>query len=255
MPDGSDHNEQAFEEQDGPAIVYHNPVAQRRHESREWMKGAVAFVMATVVAGLMFFGVRSSIDAAWLGVGSSAQEAEQTEGAEGAEGAEGEAPAQEEAPAEEPPAEEPVAEAAAPVFTGVGASSELQADNETRTYVAGNAVDGNLQTAWNEGSSGDGVGEWIEVTADGKQHVTGLRIAAGFQVDEGTYYNNRRPSRIQVSFDDFTNFEFDLEDIFGDYQTLTFPEPKDTASMRITIMATYAGNAYNDCCISEIQAV
>ena len=257
MPDDMQNNDarapETFPEQNEPAIVYHNPVAQRRHDSMQWMKGAVAFLLAVLAAGGMYLGARSFIESSLSSIGvveePSSQEAaegeeagDQQEQGEGAQ--EGAEPEPEEGSEEPPPA---------PSFANKAASSELPPDGDSRSYAVGNVADGDLKTAWNEGSPGDGTGEWVEFTADEQQHVKGIRIATGFQSDEGTYYNNNRPSKVKLSFDDQTDVEYELADTFGDYQTINLPEEKDTKSLRVTIMSVYYGNAYSDCCISEIE--
>lgn len=140
-----------------------------------------------------------------------------------------------------------------PLFPNATASSQLPGDDKDPDYGPNMARDGNLITAWNEGAPGDGVGEWIQLEASEKQHVAGLRIAAGFQKNEKIYGQNRRPRAITISFEDGTSLNAQLDDAFGRYQTIAFDKPKDTRIVRITINSTYQGQYFDDCCISEIE--
>ena len=145
-----------------------------------------------------------------------------------------------------------VPSAAKPRFPYSIVSSELPGDEIDPDYGAGMAHDGNLNTAWNEGSAGDGTGEWIEIYAMEKQRISGIRIAAGFQKSASTYYQNRRPQNITLTLDDGSNYYAILDDVYG-YQSLEFDKPVETKSLRITINSTYAGTDFNDCCISEVE--
>lgn len=104
--------------------------------------------------------------------------------------------------------------------------------NNEYTVGAHMAVDGRLQTAWNEGASGTGIGEWIRLTpADGKEYTyNGFRIANGFQYH--TYHkgdrwkkNNRVASLIVYA--DGTKYigTYSIADRYDGYETIYFNTP------------------------------
>lgn len=115
------------------------------------------------------------------------------------------------------------------------------------------ALDGNVTTAWNEGGSGSGTGEWIELKANSAQTVSGIRIMPGFCNNEPNYYRNCRPKDITITFSDGTYTTTTLSDSYYVYQDLQFDREVTTSSIRITVNSVYSGNKYQDCCISEIQ--
>lgn len=150
----------------------------------------------------------------------------------------------------------PSAIAEPPMFTMVSTSSVLAPDKNTSDYSGASATDGILDTAWNEGSSGDGTGEWIELIASTPQHVSAVSIVGGYpkiyRDGSDVYYKNNRPRQITISYDGGSQ-TFMMQDLRGQFQTFTLDRPVDTTFVRITIESVYKGANYNDCCISEIE--
>lgn len=147
-----------------------------------------------------------------------------------------------------------------PVFSMITASRKTTATSNNRAYGANLAYDKQTDTAWNVPG---GVGEWIELSGETDQKIKGIRILNGYtkySPDYGMwiYYANSRPKDITITFSDGTYLTYTLQDIFQagsyDYQTIDFGETKITKSIRITVNSIYAGNKWNDCCISEIEA-
>ncbi|MEQ8812442.1 MAG: discoidin domain-containing protein [Imperialibacter sp.] len=67
----------------------------------------------------------------------------------------------------------------------IRASSTLGA-----TYVVGNLIDGNLATAWVEGHSGNGIGEWIELELNPSFTLTGIALVNGYIKNSKAYAEN-----------------------------------------------------------------
>ena len=139
-----------------------------------------------------------------------------------------------------------------PSFTQARASSELPADHTTSYYGPYNVLDGDFFTAWNEGGGGSGAGEWIELYSSAPQHVSAVSIAGGYNKSDETYYNNHRPRDIELSFSDGSTQRATLQDARGTYQRIALPAPVDTTFVRITVLSTYPGVEYEDCCIADI---
>jgi hypothetical protein len=137
-------------------------------------------------------------------------------------------------------------------FGSVTASSELVGQQSNTTYSASLAVDGNQATAWNEGASGDGVGESITLSADSVQHVSGIRIMGGSNQSTNSYTRNNRPRKITVSYDGGQK-QVELQDLQGQFQDVSFDATVETSTITITIDSVYKGSKYTDCCISEIE--
>ena len=143
-----------------------------------------------------------------------------------------------------------------PEFTMVETSSVLAPDNTTSDYSGRNAMDGALETAWNEGSPGDGTDEWIELYNPTPQHVTAVSIAGGYpklyKDGSDVYYKNNRPRQITITYDGGSQ-TYTMQDLRGQFQTFTLPQPVDTTSVCIIINSVYRGANYNDCCIAEVK--
>ena len=143
-----------------------------------------------------------------------------------------------------------------PEFTMVETSSVLAPDNTTSDYSGRNAMDGALETAWNEGSPVDGTDEWIEFYNPTPQHVTAVSIAGGYpklyKDGSDVYYKNNRPRQITITYDGGSQ-TYTMQDLRGQFQTFTLPQPVDTTSVCIIINSVYRGANYNDCCIAEVK--
>lgn len=138
-----------------------------------------------------------------------------------------------------------------PVFTMATASSVLPPAYDS-AYLPENIFDGDIKTAWVEGVSHAGEGEWIQLSATGMQTVQGIEIVNGYCKSEEIYVNNNRVRDIRITFDDGTSETFSVKDDFGRYQTFDFSEPKNTTAVKLEILSVYKGVKYQDTCISEV---
>lgn len=143
-----------------------------------------------------------------------------------------------------------------PVFSTVTVSTQLPGDSDTSDYGASNLTDGLSDTAWNEGAPGDGAGEWIRFSASAPQRVSAVRIMGGFpklyKDGSDVYPKNPRPKEITVSYNGGAQ-TFTMQDLRGEFQTLTLAKPADTTEITITIDSVYPGTKYSDCCIAEVE--
>lgn len=143
-----------------------------------------------------------------------------------------------------------------PVFGFFDTSSVLAPDSTTSDYGGYNAIDGVIETAWNEGAPGDGTGEWLQLSSGTPQHVTSVSIMGGYpkpyRDGSDVYYKNNRPRQITISYDGGSQ-AFLLQDLRGQFQICEFPQPVDTTFIRITIDSVYKGANYDDCCIAEVE--
>lgn len=136
-------------------------------------------------------------------------------------------------------------------IAGVFATSFLEEPQYNLYHTADCMVDGNLSTAWIEADPGQGIGEWIQVSFDGKVLLNGFEICAGLQENEDLYNKNSRPQDISVSFSDGTCYDYTLSDTYGG-QRIQF-DPIQTDSIIIEIKSVYPGWKYEDTCISEVK--
>jgi len=132
--------------------------------------------------------------------------------------------------------------------------------NTEYTVGADMAVDNNLETAWNEGASGTGIGEWIKLTpSDKKEYIYyGFKIANGFQYH--TYHKgdrwvkNNRVASLDV-YADGTEYvgTFYIYDNDDGYQYVDFSEPIVCKYLVFIISSVWMGDDFSDTCISEIR--
>ena len=150
-----------------------------------------------------------------------------------------------------PPEEPTEAAAGSPVLLAARAtaSSTLQGSGTT-SYDPANLVDGDPETAWNEGSRGDGVGEWVELTLAAPADVTRVLLWNGYQKGE-QFPQNGRVRQLRIDAGERT-FEVELLDVEGP-QAVNLPQPVRAQRVRLTIDDVYVGDRYPDVALSEIE--
>jgi hypothetical protein len=145
-------------------------------------------------------------------------------------------------------------------FDGILASSvrppmKDKGGTKTVNYQAELALDGNWSTAWCEGATGRGLGEWIELRSDESQRVKGIRILNGYYKSNDLYYANNAIARLTIVTDDGSE-SYSLAHSADGWQDITFYSLIDTARIRIVIDAVYDGREdVEDTLISEIEII
>lgn len=134
-------------------------------------------------------------------------------------------------------------------------ASSMLAEAEGYTYTPDMALDGKLSTAWQEGKSGDGHGEWIEIEfSDSK--ARGISLVNGFAHTDSKlgdlYLLNSRVKRLRLVLDGKDEGEIDLLDEVKDFQTVLQSGSKTFKIARLVIVDTYSGSKWSDTSISEI---
>ncbi len=137
-------------------------------------------------------------------------------------------------------------------------ASSSTTDSDGRPHPADHAFDGLLSTAWAEGASGDGAGEWIEVRFDQRIDVTSVSIWPGWLGGRDREIREYgRPRAVTVTFDTATE-KVEARDVLLDPAEagpLRHDIPVDAPgarSMRITIDDPYGGGIRSDTYIAEI---
>lgn len=137
-------------------------------------------------------------------------------------------------------------------WTITNASSILN-DGKNISYSHSNVLDGKTSTVWSEGVSGDGIGEWIEISTGGDiDKVNNIAISNGFTKSTDLYYKNNRVKRANLEFSDGTNKIVEFKDGILDEQVIDIGG-KETSYIILTILDVYRGNKYQDTCISTIS--
>jgi hypothetical protein len=166
-------------------------------------------------------------------------------------------------------------EVATRVDLRASASSEL-APQGGRLYGAGQAVDGDLRTAWCKGRPGDGTGEWLEVSGASALdaawcHLVGFELVPGYARSQETYRSNGRGEAFRLLGCDkklLPWVDLDLGRQGADGRplladrvenarlTLERPQelPGDTRCLRLSVTRVAPGRE-PDVCVSEFRPV
>ena len=131
------------------------------------------------------------------------------------------------------------------------ASSELE--DRYGFYPASNAIDGDNRTAWAEAASGNGAGEWIQLSFP-TQQILGFSIRAGYQKSKDIYEKNARPRDILVHVDGERDIRMKLDDVRS-RQLVLFDQPVSTETLTIELSSFYKGRKYKDTCITDIGVI
>ncbi len=122
---------------------------------------------------------------------------------------------------------------------------------EGKEYPPEQMVDYLPETAWMEGADGYGRGESVTITYDAKYHINGMEIYNGYHKSEELYYENGRPKKLLLEFDDGNAYTVTLDDVYGSRE-IRFGQSYYTKNVTITILDVYEGTKYEDTAISEV---
>lgn len=134
--------------------------------------------------------------------------------------------------------------------TSVDASSVLPAESGI-TYEPDNLFDDSLETAWQEGAEGSGVGEWVRFDFGREITLSAIEIANGYQKDGPRFSGNPRVETLRIEYSDGTTQQVRLYDDTG-FQEIT-PAQKPTEWLRLTILSVYPGDSWDDAGFSEVR--
>ena len=132
------------------------------------------------------------------------------------------------------------------------AQADSQKQSEEEDYSGSRLIDGDQTTSWQEGEEGTGEGKGVTISLDGSHPVRYLALYLGnWKSDELWSYNARPQSlAIQVGEAEEEILEFPNEKkVFY----LAFQEPVEASEIKIRIQSSYAGERWEDNCISEIE--
>lgn len=135
-------------------------------------------------------------------------------------------------------------------FINASASSVVsQAGYDNSAMVA---VDGLLETSWQEGVSGNGEGQYLEIYLDNEHPVKYLVLYLGNWRSYDWFYDNNRPQSLTIHIGDYTTTQE-----FADGQIIhciELSQPIQASRVRLTINSVYGGRDWQDTCIAEVMA-
>ena len=117
--------------------------------------------------------------------------------------------------------------------------------------------DGNDQTSWQEGVSGYGIGENIDIFFEDKYEINYIGFKFGNWKNDKYYYGNAKPKTLFFEVDDVKNDDVVREQVefpnsnWG-IDWVEVKNIKRTDHMKLTIVDVYPGTSYEDTCITDI---
>jgi len=139
----------------------------------------------------------------------------------------------------------------------VSASSALKPSGNI-TYEAGNAHDFSFKSAWVEGVSGYGKGEYLEYLFQNRSpRVTDVNIYNGYLKSEAAWQKNSRVKRLKLFVNNSPYAILELQDTRA-LQTFKLNEPLGRSSdgkdlvLKFEIVEVYKGDVYDDTAITEL---
>ncbi|MCA1385967.1 caspase family protein [Bradyrhizobium sp. BRP23] len=119
------------------------------------------------------------------------------------------------------------------------------------SYGAANLFDASTGTAWVEGASGNGVGEWITIEFETVRRVKSIHVQNGYQKSRDIFAKNNRVRQIRVLFSGGESQTFVLDDKLS-AQLLMLRPPVSAHWMQFIIDDVWAGNKYTDTAITKL---
>jgi hypothetical protein len=131
------------------------------------------------------------------------------------------------------------------------ASSVLspQGKNAYRTV---NLSDGRASTAWVEGQSGHGVGEWILIEFNRERVVHGLDLRNGYAKSRDIFTKNSRVRELEIRLSTGQTMHRTLKDT-DEPQTVSLDGAGVARWLQLRILSVYPGSKYRDTAISELR--
>jgi len=118
-------------------------------------------------------------------------------------------------------------------------------------YGPDNLLDGNHATAWVEGSSGQGVNDYLVLEFDAQQSVSGLTIRNGYDKNSDIYSKNSRVKDVELRFSTGDKLETTLKDDAAP-QHVALSRPIKAKWVQLIVRSVYPGWKYSDTAINEV---
>ena len=136
-------------------------------------------------------------------------------------------------------------------FSSASATSQIYAS--ALDYYADKAIDGRINTSWQENVEGQGIGESLTVFFDKVTDISYIGVLAGSFESEEAYYANSRIKKAQFEFSDGTSFEYSFDDI-PNISLIELSHSISTKYIKITIEDVFPGLTWDDTAIAEVFA-
>ncbi len=143
------------------------------------------------------------------------------------------------------------------IWNDASASSTLESNMEK--YGPKNVTDGDYDTAWVEGASGYGIGEYIALKNSTYEKIGNINVVNGYWKTHETYENNGAAEQFRIDFSDGKYLVYEergrgKDSYYFEETEIFLAEPVRTNSLKLTILDAIEGKKYEDTCITEIKA-
>ena len=120
-------------------------------------------------------------------------------------------------------------------------------------YGARNLTDGNDDTAWVEGSSGQGAGDFVVVEFDTPRTVRGVTVRNGYAKNADIFGKNSRVKDVELIFSSGDSLQATLTDQAG-AQHVSLSRAVKPKWVQLIIRSVYPGWKYSDTALNELRA-
>lgn len=136
------------------------------------------------------------------------------------------------------------------IFDSAVASSVIQQEKVSNDPIY--AFDDDIQTSWQEGVDGSGIGESIVGYFSGSWKVKYLMFRLGNWKSDKYFYGNNRPARLRIQLGNFST-EIDFPDSYQEFW-VELNYPCEAEYLSLTIEGVHAGTSWDDTPITDVRA-
>lgn len=130
------------------------------------------------------------------------------------------------------------------------ASSVIQQDNgAVNTPMM--MFDENIETNWQKGVDGPGLGEWVDAKFSQESGIKYLTFKLGNWKTSRYYYGNNKPSKMTITVGEFSQ-QIEFPDEWTEF-CLEFSRPCQADGIYMTIDEVYPGTDWDDTCITDMR--
>ncbi len=131
-------------------------------------------------------------------------------------------------------------------------SSKLKSEKNTN-YFGNNLLDNKYDTAWIEGKSDYGIGEYVDYCFEHKPYgINKITIYNGYIKNKETWEENSRVKKILVYLNNIPYVYLELKDSMRAQTFYLWNNSEDVNKIRFEIAEVYKGTKYKDTAITEI---
>lgn len=113
--------------------------------------------------------------------------------------------------------------------------------------------DDNIQTNWQEGVDGSGIGQSVTAYFDGTEKVRCMLFKLGNWKTEEYFYGNNRPSKLGITIGDFST-EVEFPESWEEF-CVELNHSYEASSITFTINDVYKGTNWDDTVITDIRVL